>query len=470
MEIKSLVSNTTVHEWCKNLDNTSRSYISKIKKNIQRTLIEKYSMEKTNHVIHGIDEMDELYYSKPENNVGSDNVFITPHLDGFLGWIPFMRCWRCIYCITNPNNTTNYFPLNKLQESIITLKPNNFICHDFNRDLHWIKPGIVEKYHESRIVLKLHFYDYPAFLKSFNVFYKNLNTKYNSFARNKFLYSIDPYKNILAFSLSFFINLITILGGYTEYFIGLVNIAVLYFIFKGVYKNKYLFFVFTESISTYMCVIQIMLGTVSSGTFWRDLLVYKFLSILYIYSLVGVRFNLSNISLFLLSITIALYQNNFKENTDVYYYHLNEFSRYHENKYNIFFHLFTSSMCYVSLLGFIQKKIINKPYYLPYLICGASWIVNKYSIPDSDCSGITTVLMTFYSLLVYKYKKNITYINCVILFLLGYALQDISHIIFSEPTYLSSYSKDDNKVYKFLIHTFWLLSFEIRVALNLVKV
>ena len=104
------------------------------------------------------------------------------------------------------------------------------------------------------------------------------------------------------------------------------------------------------------------------------------------------------------------------------------------------------------------------------MICGASWIVNKYSIPDSDCSGITTVLMTFYSLLVYKYKKNITYINCVILFLLGYALQDISHIIFSEPTYLSSYSKDDNKVYKFLIHTFWLLSFEIRVALNLVKV
>ena len=77
MEIKSLVSNTTVHEWCKNLDNTSRSYISKIKKNIQRTLIEKYSMGKTNHVIHGIDEMDELYYSKPENNVGSDNVFIT---------------------------------------------------------------------------------------------------------------------------------------------------------------------------------------------------------------------------------------------------------------------------------------------------------------------------------------------------------------------------------------------------------
>ena len=67
-------------------------------------------MKKTNHIIAGINEMDELYYSKPENNVGSDNVFITPHLDGFLGWIPFMRCWRCIYCITNPNNTTNYFP------------------------------------------------------------------------------------------------------------------------------------------------------------------------------------------------------------------------------------------------------------------------------------------------------------------------------------------------------------------------
>ena len=78
--------------------------------------------------------------------------------------------------------------------------------------------------------------------------------------------------------------------------------------------------------------------------------------------------------------------------------------------------------------------------------------------------------MTFYSLLVYKYKKNITYINCAILFLLGYALQDVSHIIFREPTYLSSYSKEHNNISKFLIHTFWLLSFEIRVALNLVKV
>ena len=469
MEIKELTSNTTIHEWCRNLDETSRNYISKVKDNIQRHLVEKYSMGKTNHIISGIDEMDELYYSKPENNVGSDNVFITPHLDGFLGWIPFMRCWRCIYCITNPNNTTNYFPLNKLDESVITLKPNNFICHDFNRDLHWIKPGIVEKYHESRIVLKLHFYDYPAFLNSIHNFYKKLNMKYNSFARNKFLYSINPYKNVGAFCLSLSINCITILGGYTEYFIGLVNIAVIYLIYNGVYKNRYSFYVFTECISTYLCVIQIMLGTISSGTFQRDLFLYKFLTGLYIYSITGFRFNLSNICLFLLSITIALHQSSLKHNTEVYYYHLNEFSKYHENKYNIYFHLITSSMCYISLLGIIQKKFENKPYHLPYLICGTSWIVNKYSIPDTDCCGITTVLITYYSILICKYKKRITYIGCVIFFLIGYILQDISHIIFKEPTYLSSYSDDGNKISKFLIHTFWLLSFEIRVALNLVK-
>ena len=104
MEIQEISSKTTIHKWCSELSETSKEYVRKLKKEMQDYLEMKHNMKNTNHVINTIDEMDELYYSKPENNIGSDNVFITPHLDGFLGWIPFMRCWRCIYCITNPNN------------------------------------------------------------------------------------------------------------------------------------------------------------------------------------------------------------------------------------------------------------------------------------------------------------------------------------------------------------------------------
>ena len=98
MDIQEISSKTTIHKWCSELSDTSKKYVRKLKKEMQDYLEMKHNMKNTNHVINSIDEMDELYYSKPENNIGSDNVFITPHLDGFLGWIPFMRCWRCIYC------------------------------------------------------------------------------------------------------------------------------------------------------------------------------------------------------------------------------------------------------------------------------------------------------------------------------------------------------------------------------------
>ena len=468
MDIQEISSKTTIHKWCSELSDTSKKYVRKLKKEMQDYLEMKHNMKNTNHVINSIDEMDELYYSKPENNIGSDNVFITPHLDGFLGWIPFMRCWRCIYCITNPNNTTNYFPLNKISETIIILKPNNFVCHDFNRDLHWIKPGIISNFHESRIVLKLHYYDYPRFLKHFHSFYKTLNIRYNSFARNKFLYSINPYKNIASYSLSCLINTITIVGGYTEYFIGLVNLSVIYLIFKGVYQNVNLFYIITESLSCYLCIIQILLGTVSGGTFWRDLLFYKGLTIFYIYKKYNKRFILPKTCLDLLCITIAWHQDTFKQNTDIYYTHLNEFLKYHENKYNIYFHLVTSSLCYLAIFGIIQKKLLHKPYRLPYLIAGLTWILNKYSIPDNDCAGIITILMTAYMYIVDTCKRKITYLNCILLFIVGFYLQEISHYIFNEPTYLSSYRNDSDKVTRFLIHSFWLMSFEIRALLNLV--
>ena len=87
---------TTSHEWCYNLNQTTQIYVQSIKNKISLFLYNKYFMNQTSHVIKPIHEMDELYHSKPENNIGSDNVFITPHIDGFLGWIPFMRCWRGI--------------------------------------------------------------------------------------------------------------------------------------------------------------------------------------------------------------------------------------------------------------------------------------------------------------------------------------------------------------------------------------
>ena len=107
------------------------------------------------------------------------------------------------------------------------------------------------------------------------------------------------------------------------------------------------------------------------------------------------------------------------------------------------------------------------------MVCGLTWIINKYSIPDSDACGLSTVLITIYSIITKKYINKITYARCIFIFMLGYYLQEFSHVIFDEATYLSSYSHDNNnnnKVNKFFSHIFWLLSFEIRVLLNLIKI
>ena len=65
---------TTSHEWCYNLNQTMQNYVHSIKKEISLFLYNKFFMNQTSHVIKSINEMDELYHSKPENNIGSDNI------------------------------------------------------------------------------------------------------------------------------------------------------------------------------------------------------------------------------------------------------------------------------------------------------------------------------------------------------------------------------------------------------------
>ena len=124
-------------------------------------------------------------------------------------------------------------------------------------------------------------------------------------------------------------------------------------------------------------------------------------------------------------------------------------------------------MCYLGIFGVIQKYLLNKPYYFPYIICGIYWISNKYSIPDTDAAYLSTLLNTFYAIIIRKYRNYITIDRCVFIFILGVILQEFSHKIFNEPTYLSSYKDDKNWIKILFIHTFWLIPFEIRTLINL---
>ena len=137
------------------------------------------------------------------------------------------------------------------------------------------------------------------------------------------------------------------------------------------------------------------------------------------------------------------------------------------NEWNIYFHLITSSLCYLGIFGVIQKYLLNKPYNFPYIICGIYWVSNKYSIPDTDAAYLSTMLITFYAIIIRKYRFYITIMRCIFIFILGIILQELSHIIFNESTYLNSYKDDKNWIQILFLHTFWLIPFEIRTLLNL---
>lgn len=443
---------TSKHEWCYNLNSSTQMYIYQIKEQISNYLKTNYSMYENNRILMPIEEMDELYYSKPEHNEGSDNVFITPHIDGFLGWIPFMRVWRCIFCVKNPTNTITYFPFENTNQYI--LKNDDFVCHDYNRDLHWISSSSSSLLpsEDNRIVYKLHFYDYTFFMKPFSILFRNMNIKYNNFARNTFLNSILPYETNYSYYLSCIINGITYFSGYLEYYLGFTNIGVALLIFYGLKKKRYIFHCTIEYISSFLCISQYLFGTIIYKVFWRDILFYKTLS------LVSVKKRPSFFISYLFYIFIAtsLYKQSNQNKID-YYNVLDDFKRFHQNPYNNFIHIVTTSISLVGIFGIIQRQDIILPYY----IGGIFWIMYKYTIPQQDIAGLSSGLITLYAFIAYKYMKKIHYLWCIFIILCGIGFQEISHLYFQENTYLQCYMNDKNWIQSFILHNFWLIPFEL---------
>lgn len=445
---------TSKHEWCYNLNSTTQMYIYEIKERISNYLKTKHSIYENNRIIEPIEEMDELYYARPEHNEGSDNVFITPHIDGFFGWIPFMRIWRCIFCVKNPSDTITHFPFQ--ETSHYTLQNDEFVCHDYNRDLHWISSSSFSN-QETRIVYKLHFYDYTFFMKPFASAFKDMNIRYNNFARNTFLDSISPYETNYSYYLSCMVNGITYFSGYLEYYLGFTNIGVALLIFYGLKKNRYLFHYTIEFIACFLCITQYLFGIITYHVFWRDVLFYKSLSLVSINN----RGSFFSSYIFYLFVASCLYPQSNQDKID-YYTVLDDFKHFHQNPYNNFIHIITTSISFVGMFGIIQRQDIVLPYY----IGGVFWIMYKYIIPQQDIAGLSSGIITLYACIAYKYLKKTNIIWCIFIMLCGIGFQDLSHLYFHEDTYLQSYVRDKHWIQSFILHNFLLVPFEIHNLLS----
>ena len=459
-------TNKTYHLWTNEFSIETQKTILKIKKLIVSEIYKSFFFKETNHHLLLLNDMDEYYQSAPNNNIGSDRVFVTPHIDGFLGWIPFMKTWRCIYGLNGPHQTTTKIPF--LTDENIVISNNSFYCFDFNRDLHWVYQNNNTISTNSRKILKLHFFDYPRWLSFLSDYYAYLNIEYNKFARNQFLFSQDPYNNPATFIVSILINGITLIGGSIENYFGFVNLFVIFLIIKNnTLKNK----IYYLKNAAYFVFICCNLNETTKPQLFRDTYAYL-LSIIPVLTYIKYKTNTINMYIptysveFPRIIFLIVYFSGIFYTIEPfitkkeYYTDLYLFQEYHKNKYNQIVHLVTTSYGVLGILKFINKYL-NMSYI--NLLCFL-FLYTRYLIPDPDVENISVLLFSFYILILKKYPNKFK--NPIKIILVSVLFQEASHYIFNEPTYMGTYLSQKNQNELFLKHIIWLIPFEIRTLIN----
>jgi len=184
----------TYHCYYKNCDEDMKKYID-IK-----------NMEICPNDYEPVIQMNEVYMTTFEAE-GSDQVFETAHVDGPFGFMP-NSLLRCIYVIEPNERVITTIPSKNISKS---LKRNEYILFDYNRDLHYIFHTDGDN-DDTRVVLKLHFVKIERFYKIF----KFMCIYWNYIARYMFLLSQKP-NTIFEKTVSILINKIT---QYYSYFYG----------------------------------------------------------------------------------------------------------------------------------------------------------------------------------------------------------------------------------------------------------
>jgi len=148
-------------------------------------------------VILGAREMNEVYVAGPDRRATSDRVFFVPHIDGPVSVFPGATLYRCLVALTPNDRIATCFPLEGTSESAdaIVLDEADVVAFDYHRTPHFIRerPGQEASAREDRrVTLKLHYAVAPAGLGVAARWLADLSTRYNARARTLFLDTLEP--------------------------------------------------------------------------------------------------------------------------------------------------------------------------------------------------------------------------------------------------------------------------------------
>lgn len=141
-----------------------------------------------------------------------------------------------------------------------------------------------------------------------------------------------------------------------------------------------------------------------------------------------------------------------------YYNNLsNNFNLYHNNNINIFIHLITTPLSLLELISIINKISNNALFVksLSLLYC----ISLAYNDIPFNVLCFTSYAISIIVVISSKIKMKLLY--NILVFIVGYLAQDLSHYLTNESTYQSSYINSEyispNIIKQFTEHTYYLL-------------
>ncbi|CAM9634159.1 unnamed protein product, partial [Ectocarpus fasciculatus] len=282
--------NTSTHFWFRDLPPPEKAAFHAAANCYQICNMFRSLFNEKHYCMEVVEGMNEVYVTGPsrsEENLNSDQIFYTKHVDGPYGFMPFVSVYRCIVGMDRNYMTTTRFPMNPGVD--IHACEGDVVGFDFNREVHYITrdESRAAESDEYRVTLKLHYVMYPRVLAPLGKLMLFLNVRYNIAFRALFLKTLNPkstYERFLAWNVV--VN--TSVYNSLEMYIGTRNLLYLASVFSMAWMTgEYRVFLFMTSYVHYIRYI----GTyyfrdgVDFGSFKRDVLLFKNISLCQMYYL-----------------------------------------------------------------------------------------------------------------------------------------------------------------------------------------
>ncbi|WP_182867557.1 methyltransferase [Stieleria mannarensis] len=240
--------------------------------------------------------MNELYVTGPPKTTSSDTVFYMGHVDGPWAIFPGARLYRCMLALNQNLEVTTHYPMSNPEYTVPEshrLQHGDAVVFDFNRELHYITRSADPRQSEPRVNLKLHFVASPHSLRWYGSLLARLTTWYDIRARDLFLKTIRPEGMWPAIKARWVLAW-TRLFEQTVRFVGWTNLAyvTIALLISAVVGEAAVFLAATSFVHYAIYIGTLQERTpVSFGTFRRDAMFFKTVSMSLLLALYAMHFD-----------------------------------------------------------------------------------------------------------------------------------------------------------------------------------